>query len=317
VKHVVSVSLGSSARDAVYELKVLGEEVHLERRGTDGDLERARALLTELDGRVDALGLGGVSLCLRAGRRKYPIREVVSLAAVVEHTPVVDGAGVKNSLEQALPEYLESRFSYHLAGLRGLLVSGVDRWALGEALERAGCRLTVGDFVYALGVPWPLHSMRALERVAVVLLPLMTQLPLNWLYPVGKAQESAPRRDYGHDLLTQAQLIAGDFHYIRQHLPATLAGKIILTNTVTAQDRVELARRGPVLLITTSPNFNGRAFATNVIEALIVAVAGRTDLTQEEFRAYAEAMDLTPDVKWLHPPRSRTAKKTEFVEGIS
>ncbi|MDI6871780.1 MAG: quinate 5-dehydrogenase [Bacillota bacterium] len=302
MKRVVSVSLGSSVRDAVHEMRVLGEEIRLERRGTDGDVRRARELLTELDGQVDALGLGGVSLTLSAGRRKYPIREVVALASVVKRTPVVDGSGVKNSLEKALPEYLERRFGYRLAGLKALLVSGVDRWSLGEALEKAGCRLTIGDFVYALGLPWPLHSMRALERVAVVLLPLMCQLPLAWLYPLGKAQERAPREGFGRELIQEAQVVAGDFHYIRRHLPPNLAGKIVITNTVTAADREELARRGPVLLITTSPSFNGRSFATNVIEALIVAVAGRTGLTEEEYRAYAEALELTPDVRWLHPP---------------
>lgn len=308
MKRVVSVSLGSSARDAAYELKVLGEEVRLERRGTDGDLQRAKALLAELDGQVDALGLGGVSFSLRAGWRKYPIREVTALASVVKRTPVVDGAGVKNSLEQGLPEYLERRFSYRLAGLKALLVSGVDRWSLGEALEQAGCSLTVGDFVYALGLPVPLHSMRALERVAVVLLPLMCQLPLKWLYPTGAKQEEKPQHGYGEELIAQANLVAGDFHYIRRSLPPSLAGKIVLTNTITAADRAELARRGPVLLITTSPNFDGRAFATNVIEALIVAVAGRSDLTPEEYRAYAEAMELTPDVQWLHPPAVSAAR---------
>lgn len=302
MKRVVSVSLGSSSRDAVYELEVLGEEVRLERRGTDGDLNRARALLAELDGRVDALGLGGVSFYLHAGERKYPIREVMALASCVQRTPLVDGAGVKESLEQALPEYLERRFNYRLAGQKALLVSGVDRWALGEALARAGCALTVGDFVYALGLPWPLHSLTALKRVAVILLPLLCRLPLSWLYPLGQAQDKAVQRGFGQDLLAEAEVLAGDFHYIRQHLPDSLAGKVIITNTVTVADRAELARRGPVLLVTTSPNFNGRSFATNVLEALIVAVAGRTGLTSEEYRAYAEALELTPGVEWLHPP---------------
>lgn len=302
MKRVVSVSLGSSARDAAYELNVLGERVRLERRGTDGDLRRARELLMELDGQVDALGLGGVSLTLNAGRRKYPIREVVALASVVKRTPVVDGSGVKASLERALPEHLERRLHCPLTGLKALLVSGVDRWALGEALENAGCSLTVGDFVYALGLPWPLRSMRALERVAVVLLPVLCQLPLAWLYPLGKAQEEESRAGLGRDLIARSQLIAGDFHYIRRHLPPSLAGKIIITNTVTPADRAELARRGPVLLVTTSPNFDGRSFATNVIEALIVAIAGKTGLTEEEYRAYAEAMQLAPDATWLHPP---------------
>jgi hypothetical protein len=28
-------------------------------------------------------------------------------------------------------------------------------------------------------------------------------------------------------------VIAGDFHYIRRHMPPDLSGKIILTNTIT------------------------------------------------------------------------------------
>lgn len=308
MKRVVSVSLGSSARDAAYDLKVLGEEIHLERRGTDGDLRRARALLAALDGQVDALGLGGVSLHLTAGQRTYPLREAVELAAVARTTPVVDGSGVKASLEKALPEYLERRFNYRLHDVKGLLVSGVDRWHLGVALEKAGCRLTVGDFVFALGLPWPLHSMQSLGRVAAVLLPLMCQLPLSWLYPVGPTQEGTARPGLGQELILEAGIVAGDFHYIRRHVPPSLAGKIIITNTVTAADRDDLARRGPVLLVTTSPNLGGRSFATNVIEALIVAVAGRTNLSAEEFQAYAEAIELVPDVKWLHPPTRDTAE---------
>ena len=71
---VVSVSLGSSSRDHVSSAHFLGRDWKLERRGTDGDLEKARALIAELDGHVAAIGLGGIDLWLVAGGRRYPIR---------------------------------------------------------------------------------------------------------------------------------------------------------------------------------------------------------------------------------------------------
>lgn len=43
-KHVVSISLGSSARDASAILELGGQKISIERRGTDGDLDKARQL---------------------------------------------------------------------------------------------------------------------------------------------------------------------------------------------------------------------------------------------------------------------------------
>jgi hypothetical protein len=58
MKHVVSVSLGSSSRDKRVETRILGEPFIVERIGTDGNLARFRALVEYLDGRVDAIGMG-------------------------------------------------------------------------------------------------------------------------------------------------------------------------------------------------------------------------------------------------------------------
>lgn len=59
MKRVVSISLGSSKRDHQVETEFLGEKFRIERIGTDGDMERMITMIRELDGRVDAFGLGG------------------------------------------------------------------------------------------------------------------------------------------------------------------------------------------------------------------------------------------------------------------
>ncbi|MFB0546877.1 MAG: hypothetical protein ACETWB_08195 [Anaerolineae bacterium] len=69
MKRVVSVSLGSSKRDHKVVVELLGQEVSIERIGTDGDAKKAARLYSELDGQVDALGVGGVDLGLRVGDR--------------------------------------------------------------------------------------------------------------------------------------------------------------------------------------------------------------------------------------------------------
>ena len=101
-KHIVSVSLGSSERNAKSTLQLKGQTFIIERLGTDGNLQKARQLLEELDGRVDALGLGGTDLYVYAGGRRYTFRESAKLIENVKNTPVLDGSGLKNSLERIL-----------------------------------------------------------------------------------------------------------------------------------------------------------------------------------------------------------------------
>ena len=62
MKRAVSISIGSSKRDKKVEFSFLGRKSALERIGTDGDMEAAARLYRELDGKVDAFGVGGADL---------------------------------------------------------------------------------------------------------------------------------------------------------------------------------------------------------------------------------------------------------------
>ena len=77
---VVSVSLGSAQRNHVAQTNLLGHAFSIERRGTDGDLKKAREVIAELDGKVAAIGLGGIDLYVVAGSRRYIMRDAAKLA---------------------------------------------------------------------------------------------------------------------------------------------------------------------------------------------------------------------------------------------
>ena len=79
MKKVVSVSLGSSSRDHRAEVELLGERVDVSRVGVDGKLDRAIAMIGELDGTVDAIGLGGIDVYLYAGSDRYAFRDGLKL----------------------------------------------------------------------------------------------------------------------------------------------------------------------------------------------------------------------------------------------
>ncbi|MBE3583124.1 MAG: quinate 5-dehydrogenase [Limnochordaceae bacterium] len=299
MKRVVSVSIGSSRRNHVAEVKVLGEEFRIERIGTDGDLDRAAALIRELDGQVAALGLGGIDLYLWAGSRRYTFRDARRLAAQARRTPVVDGSGLKQSLERRVVRQLADDPRVALRGKRVLMVSAVDRVGMAEAFDRIGCPLVFGDILFALGLPIPIRSLKALNAAARVVLPVLTQLPFRWVYPTGSKQEiNTPRFTRYFD---EAQVIAGDFLYISRYMPPRLDGKVILTNTVTAADEQRLRERGVAWLVTTTPELEGRSFGTNVIEALLIAISGRHpgELTGDDYLRLLDQIGFQPRVQAL------------------
>ena len=303
MKHVVSVSLGSSTRDKRVETRILGEPFIVERIGTDGNLTRFRSLVESLDGRVDAIGMGGIDLYLRAGVRRYRVRDAARLIQGVRQTPVVDGGGIKASWEKYLIlEYLPQEAGITFAGRRVLLVSSVDRYGMAEAFTQAGAQTLFGDFYFALGVPIPMRSLATVRILATCLLPILTRLPFKLLYPTGEKQEKITPR-YPH-LFRWAEVVAGDFHFIRRYMPDDLAGKTLFTQTITPEDREALRQRRAHLLITASPEMDGRSFATNVLEAIVISLSGRRseELTPPEFVQWMLRAGFRPRVERLSPP---------------
>lgn len=297
-KQIVSVSLGSSARNHRVKLHLLGEDVTVERIGTDGDRHKLIAEIQKLDGQADAFGLGGLDRYIVAAGRRYAFREAEAIARHARRTPILDGSGLKHSLERRVVHRLADHPDPHIA-LRGknvLLVSGADRFGMAEALVEIGCNVTFGDLMFGLGVPVPLRTLTALNRAAKLIAPLITQLPIRYLYPTGDKQKEITDKYAEHYLA--ADIIAGDFHFIRRHLPARLAGKTILTNTVTADDLDLLRARGVKTLITTTPNLDGRSFGTNVVEALLVALSGRSgELTAAEYLHALDTLGFEPRIE--------------------
>jgi hypothetical protein len=295
LKHVVGISLGSSVRDHVVNVELKGEEYRIERIGTDGDMKKMVEKIAALDGKVDAFGLGGMDLYVYAVDRRYTFRDAKRIVKAAKKTPIVDGSGLKNTLERRAIEYLVKNTNLFDKPRKVLLMSAMDRLGMAEALEKAGSIMTYGDMPYILGLPLPLSSLKTLALIARVLAPIVCQLPFTMIYPTGDKQTvNAPRFPR---YFNENEIIAGDFHFIHRYMPAELPGKTIITNTVTSSDVDFLRERKLKTLITTTPEMEGRSFGTNVMEALLVCMAGgEHELTEEQYNQLLLDLDLKPRI---------------------
>jgi predicted amino acid dehydrogenase len=266
---ILSVSIGSSKRDHEFTASFLGREYHVRRVGTDGDKMKAIQLIKEADGKVAAIGLGGADVFFYVGNRVYVHQDTKRLMDAAKITPVVDGAGLKHTLERWAIKWVQEKRPGLFDHKKVLVMSALDRWGIAEVLGEYTNRFIFGDWMYALKIPIAPRSLKAIESHARLLLPILTHLPFEMIYPTGKRQDTV--RPIFQKPFKWADVIVGDYHFIRRYAPLDLEGKIVITNTVMESDVEDLKRRGITTLITTTPEMDHRSFGTNVLEAIFVA----------------------------------------------
>jgi hypothetical protein len=301
MKRAVSISIGSSKRDKAVEVTLLGEKVSIERIGTDGDMEAAARKYQELDGVVDAFGVGGADLGLLVDNKWYPLYSVQPMVRFVKKTPLVDGVGLKNTLEKKSAAFVEANIGGYVEklGRKVFVVSGADRWGMSTSFLDAGYECVFGDIMFGLDIPLALHTAKQLKTLAAILMPIVGRVPFAWVYPTGEKQEK--RTPKWEKYYSWATIIAGDCHYIKRCMPDNMQGKVIVTNTTTAED-VELFRKlGVKYLITTTPVLDGRSFGTNMMEAALVAISGKgRPLTREEYNELLGTLGFEPQLQELN-----------------
>ncbi len=296
MKRVVSVSLGSSTRNKISTFEFLGEPFELERIGTDGDMKAFAQMFRDLDGKVDAIGIGGADLHVVAGDRRYTFREIANCVAGVTQTPIVDGSGLKHTLERSSIEYLQREGIVDFRQERALLVSAVDRYGMAQALDKLCPDVIYGDFYFGIGLPIPIRSYKGVERLGKLLLPIITKLPFKWFYPTGEKQET--RTPKFPKLWADRTFICGDSLFVLRYAPDRLDGKTILTQSIRTANLEFFRQAGLRRVITTTPVIGGETFATNVMEAALVAYLGKPPeaITPEDYMATLSKIGWTPNV---------------------
>jgi len=245
----------------------------MERIGTDGDMEKAARLYQQLDGKVDAFGVGGAVLGLLVDQEWYDFHSVLPLVRFVRQTPLVDGTGLKDTLERQAAVVVEPLLGS--MPRRVFNMSAVDRYGLARGFLDSGYESVFGDLMFSLGLPLPIRTHASLKRVTKLLAPILCRLPFHWLYPTGEKQElHTPKFE---KYFEWASVIAGDCHYITKYMPKRMDGKIVVTNTTTAKDREQFKAAGVRHLVTTTPMLEGRSFGTNMMEAAILSALNWQD----------------------------------------
>jgi hypothetical protein len=298
-KRAVSVSLGSPSRDKKVAVDLKGVQILVERIGTGCDAVATRRLFAELDGQVDVLSVGGIDLYVHLDGHDYPVHAGLKLVQDVRKTPVVDGRLLKYALEGRLFERAEPLLGGRPRFKRAFIPFGTDRMGLIQAVSQVADEVLIGDLMFIFGLPYPVRGLARFKRLARVLLPIAGHLPISMLFPPG-AREEAPKPKYVR-FWREADLIAGDLHYIHKYSPEDLDGKTVVTNTTTPENIEMLRQRGVQQVLTSTPIYDGRSFGVNMMEAVLTAYSGLgRQLSIVELHSLIDELDLRPSLQVLN-----------------
>jgi predicted amino acid dehydrogenase len=290
---VIHINEGSETT----KVSFLGEEIQIRRVGCHGDIERARSLITENDGQVDAIALEGMPAQLKLGGARRTHEVGAKLLKAAEKTPVVDGTGLRGSLERWAILLADRAQPGIFSEKRILMVPGLNHNGLAQVLTQHSEAVRYADPLIFFGLPdLPgVGSQQTLDQAANPTLDQLKDAPFRRLTP----QAGKPGTPRSADPFKWADLLAGDMGAIRRYAPNDLKRKTIVVESANQADLDDLRQRGVSIVVTLMPSLEnprgglGR-WSAATIEAVLAALRSNTDLPLNE-NTY---MDMVADLEW-------------------
>ncbi|MFO7551171.1 MAG: hypothetical protein R6W80_07170, partial [Haliea sp.] len=252
MKTVVSISLGPAGLDFDFRTRFLGKRLRVLRIGTDGDTNRAEALLREWQYQADGIGLGAVRDHRQVGARKYEQAPTRRLLERVTRVPVTTGSRLRQILQEWAIRHTQSTLPGFFNNSRMLFMSGATDYRAAQILAEFTDNLVFADAVRELGVPKFLTSLQALELYTAGTHPLM-----SWQAPQVLRPSLAVLQEWNQFLLRKAlhkaHVVAAGFDDLEPFGPEELAGKTVLSATISRKRLASLVERGVDMVVDYTP----------------------------------------------------------------
>lgn len=288
---VLSIHLGSSTTDSDFTTRLLDTPVQVMRRGCNGDLDHARTLARTYDGRVDVVALEDLPRSLRLAGVQVPYRPGEAIAALVEESTIVDGAGIAAALERWAVHLINEQRPGTFSFKRVLMVPGLNHTGLPQAVQNYRAEVRYADPVMYFAIPAAGRAI-GLAPTARVTLERLQDSPPNRVWP-GPGTPNVARAE---GPFRWADILAGDVGAIRRYAPRDLHVKVVAVHTLRDEDLDDLRARGVVRVLVLTPELRPSAEGSSAatLEAVLAAARPQPDQPLNE-NTY---LNLLADLEW-------------------
>jgi len=310
MKTVVGISLGSSAQNFEFTTPFLGEEIHVIRLGTDGSLAKAGKLIKSWDKRADAIGLGVLKESYKAGTHRFIEKDSAKLKAVAVKAPITIGGGLGDILQEWAVRHAQVELGSYFNNARVLFFSGLKNYKLAMSMAEYTDNIQFADPLNQLGVPKLLTSLQALQLYASG-----AHYVRDWSLP--SAMASGPVKEWTRFLLRKAMqkasVIVAPVYELDEFDLEELAGKTIITSTVSDERLAQLRDKGVHMVIDGAPLMHGHAMGPDLLDAMIAAATGKvpSELLEDDYLEIITGLELAPRI--IYPNGFKRINRFAFV----
>ena len=312
---VVNVSLMGPERDHDTGVTFLGRRFRIIRRGTDGDVAAARALVREWAPQAAALAVTGVREAQVTGLYAGQLRAHRSIMAEARSTPVTDGAQLLDVLQEWAVRSVDARMPGYFSNARTVVLGGQNHDRTTRILREHTDNLEFADPMLRLDLPGRLHANPLLGPAADAVVGATT-LPLRLVPDALRRQVASPARLAAHALARRAardcDVLVATYEEMAGFGLEDLAGKTLITSSVSPERLVELGDRGVDLVVDLTPQPFDVTVNAALLEALMTAsVHAHSALTNDDLLDMIVDAGLEP--RLLHPNGARRKSRFAFV----
>lgn len=307
MKHILVIDLFSDTSSRA--VTFAGQEIEIQRIGCQGATERARELIMQYDGKVDAIALEGMPSQLKLGNTSRAHAEGAHLQQTAAVTPVVDGGGVRDGLERWAVMLANRAQPGIFAEKYILMVPGVNHSGLADEISKHSPVMRYADpFVFFNLPDLPgIGGKQTLEQAAAPTLEQLAALPFKRIH----APAGAPHTHRAESPFHHADVLVGDIGAIRRYAPQDLKHKTIVVEYASDQDISDLQARGASIVVTLMPSVApvGQPLErgalgdlpASVLEAIFVACRAEQakPLNEDTYLDMMAGLDWTPHIRYL------------------
>jgi predicted amino acid dehydrogenase len=313
MKKVVSISLGASDQDFEFVAPFMGQQISVQRLGTDGSTARAVKLLKQWEKHASVLGLGVVKDSYSVGSRRYVDKDSTRMTNVVKRIPVTTGGRLSDILQEWALRHVQNKLGNYFNNARVLFFSGRSNYKLATCMAEYTQNLQFADPLLQFGVPKLLNSLDDLELYTSGA-HYVTDLS-DWALP--RVMSSAPVKAWTHFVLRRAMheatVIVAPVHELDDFSREELAGKTIITSSVNEERLAQFKDKGVDLVIDDAPNMFDHVLGSNILDAMIIAASGKEpqELLEDDYLEIIMDLQLVP--RLLYPHGFKRVNRFAFV----
>ena len=305
-KTVVNVTFQGDEWDYDERVPLGGERFRLVRVGTSGDAATAEDLVRRWSVDADAIAVSGIREAHAAGHFAGRIEDLQRIKGATTQIPVCDGSLLTDVFQEWAIRRVEADMPGYFANARVVVVGGTTRERTIAVLREFTDNIIFDDPDHDLVLPGQVKTNPVGATAAGLGEFAWRQVPgfikHHVAGPFGWVSDKV-----AHFAAEDADVIIGSFSELMHFGLPDLAGKAVITSTVTEDRLATLSELGADLVVDVTPQPFDFVVVPAMYEAMVAATLSPGDeLTTDDLAQFIQDAELESQLLWPHGRRRKS-----------